>query len=249
MFLTQYTFRRWVTLCGFVLVNGICMSALPFSVYAEHMLALRLAPTPFSQSMCRISKEESSIRILAAKHRDLFLQIVPGQYKPKDTEKARKKDYVHFVTLADLTGGQIPGGAIAFDNRHAVIFDDRHPKGLSRPKFLAQLPENQRLIAEMALNTFLRLHQIFNAAVDTCRPHPAFPDYGNDDHLLRIEEGKLTFKNLVQRYNKQPSSPKNLYLFESGTIGGYVDPEAGKGAKISYQAMNPLNFNVTTSYP
>lgn len=249
MFLTQYTFRRWVPICGFVLVNGISMSALPFSVYAEHMLALRLAPTPFSPTMCRISKEDSSIRILVAKHQDLFLQKIPGQHQPKNTEEARKKDYVHFVTLADLTDGQIPGGAIAFDNRHAVIFDDTHPKGLSRPKFLAQLPENQHLIAEMAFNTFLRLHPVFNAAVDTCRPHPAFPDYGNDDHLLRIEEGKLTFKNLVQRYNKQPSSPKDLYLFESGTIGGYVDPEAGKGAKISYQAMNPLNFYVPTSYP
>jgi len=249
MFFTQYTVRRWLTICGLVLVNGISMSALPFSVYAEHMLALRLAPTPFSPSMCRISKEGSSIRILVAKLRDLFLQKVPGQHQPENAEEARKKDYVHFVTLADLTGGQIPGGAIAFDNRHAVIFDDTHPKGLSRPKFLAQIPENQRLIAEMALNTFLRLHPVFNAAVDTCRPHPAFPDYENDDHLLRIEEGKLTFKNLVERYNEQPSSPKDLYFFESGTIGGYVDPEAGKGANISYQAMNPLNFYVPTSFP
>jgi hypothetical protein len=225
------------------------MTALPFSVYAEHMLALRLAPTPFSPSMCRISKEDSSIRILAARHRDLFLEIVPGQYQPKNTEQARKKDYVHFVTMADLTNGHIPGGAIAFDSRHAVIFDDAHPKGLSRPKFLAQLSEKQRLIAEMALNTFLRLQPIFNAAVDTCRPHPAFPDYGNDDHLLRIEEGKLSFKNLVQRYNEHPSSPKDLGLFESGTIGGYIDPEAGKNTNISYQAMNPLNFYVPTSFP
>lgn len=249
MFFTQYTYRPWVTICSFVLVTGISMSALPFSVYAEHMLALRLAPTPFSPGMCRISKESSSIRILAAKHRNLFLQIVPGQYQPKTTEKARKKDYVHFVTLADLTSGQIPGGAIAFDNRHAVIFDDTHPKGLSRPKFVAQLPQNQRLIAEMAFNAFLRLHPVFNAAVDTCRPHSTFSDYENDDQLLRIEEGKLTFKNLVQRYNEQPSSPKDLYLFESGTIGGFVDPEAGNGTNISYQAMNPLNFFVPTSFP
>lgn len=236
-------------MCGFMLVIGISMTTLPFSVYAEHMLALRLAPTPFSPSMCKISNEDSSVRILAAKHRDLFLEIVPGQYQPKNTEKARKKDYVHFVTMADLTDGHIPGGAIAFDSRYAVIFDDTHPKGLSRPKFLAKLPEKQRLIAEMALNTFLRLQPIFNAAVDTCRPHPAFPDYGNDDHLLRIEEGKLSFKNLVQRYNEQPSSPKDLGLFESGTIGGYVDPEAGNNTNISYQAMNPLNFYVPTSFP
>lgn len=249
MFLTHYTFRGWITMLSFVLVNGISLSALPFSVYAEHMLSLRLAPTPFSPSMCRISKEGSFIRILAAKHRDLFLQIVPGQYQPKNTAKSRKKDYVHFVTLADLTNNQVPDGAIAFDNRYAVIFDDTHPKGLSRQKFLAQLPEKQRLIAEMALNTFLHLHPVFNAAVDSCLPHPAVSDYENDDHVLRIEEGQLTFKNLVQRYNKHPSSPRDLQHFESGLLGGYVDPEAAKGANISYQAMNPLNFYVPTSFP
>ncbi len=249
MFLTQYTFRRWVTTWSIVLVTGFSMSALPLSAYAEHLLALRLAPTPFSPSMCKISKEGSFIRILAAKHRNLFLQIVPGQYHPKNKEKARQKDYVHFVTLADLTGGQIASGAIAFDNRHAVIFDDAHPKGLSRPKFLTQLPEQQRLIAEMALNTFLRLHPIFNAAVDSCLPHPAIPDYENDDHVLRIEEGQLTFKNLVQRYNTHPAASQDLYSFESGLSEGYVDPDAGKGTNISYQAMNPLNFYIPASFP
>ncbi len=167
MFLTQYTFRRRVTRWSIVLVTVFSISALPLSAYAEHLLALRLAPTPFSPSMCKISKEGSFIRILAAKHRNLFLQIVPGQYHPRNKEKSRQKDYVHFVTLADLTDGKIVGAAIAFDNRHAVIFDDAHPKGLSRPKFLTRLPEQQRLIAEMALNTFLRLHSIFNAAVDS----------------------------------------------------------------------------------
>ena len=234
---------------SFVLVTGISIFGLPFSGYAEHMLSLRLAPTPFSPSMCRISKEGSSIRILAAKHRDLFLQIVPGQYQPKNTATSRKKDYVHFVTLADLTNNQIPGGAIAFDNRYAVIFDDTHPKGLSRQKFLTQLSATQRHIADMALNTFLRLHPVFNAAVDSCLPHPAVSNYENDDHVLRIEEGQLTFKNLVQQYNKQPSSPRDLHHGEPGLLGGYVDPEAGKGANISYQAMNPLNFYVPTSFP
>ncbi len=249
MLLTHYTFRRWMTKWIFVLISGINLSVLSYPVSAEHMLALRLAPTPFSPSMCKISKEGSSIRILAAKHRDLFLQIVPGQYHPKNKEQARQKDYVHFVTLADLTGGKVPDGAIAFDNRHAVIFDDAHPKGLSRPTFLTQIPEEQRLVAEMALNTFIRLHAIFNAAVDSCLPHPAIPDYENDDHVLRIEEGQLTFKNLVQHYNKQPASTEELYSFESGMREGYIDPEAGKGANISYQAMNPLNFYVPTSFP
>ncbi len=249
MLLRQHIMLRWATLCCSILSTAISLSVLPVTGYAEHMLALRLAPTPFSPSMCKISKQGSTIRILAAKHRDLFLQIVPGQHQPKNKDKARQKDYVHFVTLADLTNGQIPSGAIAFDNRHAVIFDDAHPKGLSRPKFLTQLPEKERLVAEMALNTFLRLHPIFNAAVDSCLPHPAVPDYENDDHVLRIEEGQLTFKNLVQHYNKQPASTEELYVFESGMSEGYVDPEAGKDANISYQAMNPLNFHVPTSFP
>ena len=199
--------------------------------------------------MCKISKDDASIRILAAKHHNLFLKKIPGQYQPENTTQSRKKDYVHFVTLADLTDSQIPDGAIAFDNHHAVIFDESHPQGLSRPKFMAQLPDDRRLIGEMALNTFLRLHPIFNAAIDTCRPHPAFSDYENDDYLRRIEEGQLSFKNLVQQYNEQPSSSQKSHLFESGAIGGYVDPEAGKNANISYQAMNPLNFYVQTSYP
>ena len=249
MLLTRYPFHGRATRWCFVLVVGFGMSVLSYPVHAEHMLALQLAPTPFSPSMCKISKEGSPIRILAAKHRDLFLQIVPGQYQPKNKDKARQKDYVHFVTLADLTSGQIPNGAIAFDNRHAVIFDEAHPKGLSRPKFLTQLPEHQRLVAEMALNTFLRLHPIFNAAVDSCLPHPAVPDYENDDHVLRIEKGQLAFKNLVQHYNKQPASTRELYFFESGMSEGYVDPEAGKDANISYQAMNPLNFYVPASFP
>ena len=156
---------------------------------------------------------------------------------------------MHFVTLADLTNGQIPSGAIAFDNRFAVIFDDTHPKGPSRQKFLTRLPEMQRIIAETALNTFLRLHPIFNAAVDSCLPHPAIPDYANDDHVLRIEKGQLMFKNLVQHYNKQPTSPNNQDLFESGMSEGYVDPDAGKDTNISYQAMNPLNFYVPTLFP
>ena len=232
-----------------MLVNIIILSVLPFAAYAEHMLALRLAPTPFSPSMCKISQNNASIRILAAKHHNLFLKKVPGQYQPENTTQSRKKDYVHFVTLTDLTNGQIPNGAIAFDNHHAVIFNEAHPKGLSRPTFMAQLPGDQHLIGEMALNTFLRLHPIFNAAIDTCRPHPAFSDYENDDYLRRIEEGQLSFKNLVQQYNEQPSSSQKSHLFEAGAIGGYVDPEAGNSATISYQAMNPLNFYVQTSYP
>ena len=249
MFLTRYTDRFWMAMVSLMLVNGMSMSAFPFSVHAEHILSLQLAPNPFSPRMCQISNQGSSIRILAAKHRDLFLQIVPGQYHPENTEPSRTKDYVHFVTLADLTNSRVPDGAIAFDNRYAVIFDHTHPKGLSRQKFLTQLSEKQRHIADMALNTFLRLHPIFNAAVDSCLPHPAIPDYENDDYVVRIEEGQVTFKNLAQRYNKQPTSTKNLYAFESGMKEGFVDPDAGRDANISYQAMNPLNFYVPASFP
>ncbi len=247
MLLTQAIIRHWIPISFFVLANLFSISVLTFSVHAEHVLALRLAATPLNRSMCGISNEHSSIRILAAKHRDLFLQKVPGQHRPKNNQDARKKDYVHFVTIADLTGGQIPNGAIAFDDRHAVIFDDTHPKGLARPRFLSQLTDHQRLIAELALNTFLRLHQVFNAAIDTCRPHPAFSDYENDDDVLRIEKGKRTFKNLVQQYNSHPSFPQNTSLHEPGTIGGFVDPHAGKKSYSDYQAMNPLNFYVPTS--
>ena len=83
MLLTQYSFPRWVTRWCFIFIAGFSMSALSHPAHAEHMLALRLAPTPFSPSMCKISKEGSSIRILAAKHRDLLLQIgsrtIPSQ--------------------------------------------------------------------------------------------------------------------------------------------------------------------------
>ncbi len=249
MLLTQAIFRHWIQILFIALTNLISLSIFTYSGHAEHVLTLRLAATPLSRSMCGISNEHSSIRILAAKHRDLFLQKVPGQYRPKNSQDARKKDYVHFVTMADLTGGRIPNGAIAFDDRHAVIFDDTHPRGLSRPRFLSQLPDSQRGLAGMALNTFLRLHQVFNAAIDTCRPHPAFSDYENDDYVLRIENGKRTFKNLVQQYNSQPASPTNHSLYEPGTLGGFIDPDAGKASYLDYQAMNPLNFYVPTSLP
>lgn len=186
--LTQNRSRLWLTICCFVLVTVTSLSALPLSANAEHLLALQLAPTPFSPSMCKISKDDASIRILVAKHHNLFLKKVPGQYQPENTTQSRKKDYVNFVTLSDLTDGQIPSGAIAFDNHHAVIFNEIHPKGISRPKFMAKLSDDQRLIGEMTLNTFLRLRPIFIAAIDTCRPHPAFSDYENDDYLYELRK-------------------------------------------------------------
>ena len=172
----------------------------------------------------------------------------PGQHIPKKSDEARKKDYVHFVTLADLTNGRIQQGAIAFDQRHAVIFQGEQTRELSRAKFLSQFGRNQRIIVDLALNTFLRLHSIFNAAIDTCRPYPSRVTYGTDDEIERIETGKHTFKKLVKEYNDHPMPSGPLYDHESGKSQGFVDPEAGENTNISYQAMNPLNFYVPAVY-
>lgn len=220
----------------------------PSSVNAQEVFELRLASKPFSPTMCKKLNKESYIRLDIAGRRDILLRKAPGQHIPKKSGEARKKDYVHFVTLVDLTNGRIQRGAIAFDQRHAVIFQGEQTKGLSRAKFLSQFGDNQQNIADIALNTFLRLHSIFNAAIDTCRPYPSRVTYGTDDEIDRIETGKHTFKKLVKQYNENPLPPGPLYDHESGKSQGYVDPEAGKNSNISYQAMNPLNFYVPTLY-
>ena len=91
MQLTQHRSRRWITKSCFMLVNIIILSALPFAAYAEHMLALRLAPTPFSPSMCKISKGDASIRILAAKHHNLFSKKFPANTSPRTPHNPGKK--------------------------------------------------------------------------------------------------------------------------------------------------------------
>lgn len=227
---------------------GLVLSA-PSPVSAREVFEFRLASKPFSPTMCRKLNKESYIRLDIARHRNILLRKVPGQHIPKESDEARKKDYVHFVTLTDLTNGRIQQGAIAFDQRHAVIFQGESTKGISRAKFLAQFGKNQQIIVDIALNTFLRLHSILNAAVDTCRPYPNRITYGTDDEIDRIEAGKQTFKKLVKQYNEHPIRPGPLYYHESGKSQGYVDPEAGKNSNISYQAMNPLNFYVPTAYP
>ena len=199
--------------------------------------------------MCKKVNKKSYIRLHIARHRDILIKKFPGQHIPKESDEARKKDYVYFVTLADLTNGRVQKGAIAFDQRHAVIFQGDQTKGMSRTKFLAQFGKNQQILIDIALNTFLRLHSILNAAVDTCRPYPNRITYSTDDEIDRIETGKQTFKKLVKQYNEQPMWPRPLYYHESGKSQGYVDPEAGKNSNISYQALNPLNFYVPTAYP
>ena len=170
-----------------------CMAWLlgvPSFALADDLFTFRLASKPFSSSMCKKAMNETYIRLLIAQHRDIVLRKVPGQHIPQEADGARKKDYVHSVTLADLTNGHIKKGAIAFDYRHAVIFEEDHPEGISRAQFIAQFQKDDQTIIDKALNTFLRLHSIFNVAVDTCRPYPARITYDTNDEIERIEKGE-----------------------------------------------------------
>ena len=216
---------------------------------ADDVFEFRLASKPFSQSMCRKLHTQTHIRLALAQHRAIVLRKVRGQYVPLERDEARKKDYVHSVALADLTNGLIRDGAIAFDHRYAVIFQGNHPKGISRSQFRSQFPKDEQPIVDIALNTFLRLHSLFNAAVDACRPYPARITYDTNDEIDRIEMGRLNFIQLVQQYNDDPTPTSPLFYHESGTSQGFVDPEAGKNSNVSYQAMNPLNFYVPKSSP
>lgn len=214
----------------------------PFQVHAQGIFTLHLAPKPFSPKMCKKTSDAPLIRILVANHRNLVIRRVLGQYIPTDPNEARVEDYVHFVTLSDLTNRRLTDGAIAFTTHHAVIFTDDHPKGISRTQLVAGLPTNQQAIANTALNTFLRLHSILNAAIDSCRPYPARIVYETDDEILRIETGKHAFQQLVKAFNADPTPQSPLFLYETGKSEGFFDPDAGKGSNVSYQALNPLNF-------
>ena len=221
----------------------------PSLVLADEVFEFRLASKPFAQSMCKQLHTQTTIRLAISQHRAIVIRKVGGQYVPRESDEARKKDYVHSVTLADLTNGLIKHGAIAFDHRHAVIFNTSHPKGISRSKFRSQFQKDEQLILDIALNTFLRLHSILNAAVDACRPYPARITYDTNDEIDRIEMGRRNFIQLVRQYNDDPTPNSPLFYHESGTSLGFVDPEAGKNSNVSYQAMNPLNFYVPTPYP
>ena len=218
-------------------------------VHADHTLPLHLAAKPFSQTMCKGKGTKASIHIQVARHRNLILKKVPGQHVPKDPDEARQKDYVYFITLDHLTNGQVANGAIAFDARHGVIFQQTYTDGISRPVFIAQQPPRLRPLTNLALNTFLSIHPILNAAIDSCRPYPAKVMYETDDEILRIETGKHRYKNLVRQHNRHLTPEEFHIRHETGYTNGYIDPEAGKHSNISYHAMNPLNFYVPTTYP
>ncbi|WP_454063106.1 hypothetical protein [Candidatus Nitrospira salsa] len=220
------------------------VSGSPSTGQANNLLSLHLAAKPFSPTMCKGQGLNRSIRIQVAHHRDLIVRRVPGQYIPQDPDEARQKNYTHYIRVKDLTNGHVSDGAIAFDSQHGIIFQETHPLGISRPVFLEQQPARLRPLVNQALNTFLHLHRILNTAIDACRAYPPKVAYETDDEILRIEEGKHRFLNLVHRHNEQPRPQSFNIRHESGYTDGFVDPEAGKHSNVSYQAMNPLNFYV-----
>ena len=240
---------RSKSLIRYVLVIMCLTGTYSSFAYAEHLFPLHLSGKPFSPTMCKGHGSHASIHIKVAKHRNLVLRRVSGQHIPQNSDEARQKDYVQYITLADLTNGQVTSGAIAFDKNHSIIFNDVYPMGISRPAFLNQQPQGTQALLNEALNTFLYIHPILNAAVDTCRPYPAKVAYETDDEILRIETGKHTYKELVRQHNNKELSPRFVMPYETGYANGYVDPRAGENSNISYQAMNPLNFYVPTSHP
>ncbi len=212
--------------------------------HAEEVFHLRLDSRPFSPSLCKKQYQRASIRIKAAVHRDLVIQRIPGQYVPQNRGEARRKDYTHFITLDDLSNGALLHGAIAFRTDRAIIFTENRPTGISRRAFVSTLPSRQQPIAIQALNTFLQLQPIINAAIDSCRPYPPTVTYGTDDEIDRIEAGRLKFHSMVETYNKDPKPHQPLYLHETGMSEGFFDPEAEEQARVSYQALNPLSFHM-----
>ncbi|HNP29191.1 MAG: hypothetical protein KC592_03035 [Nitrospira sp.] len=210
----------------------------------QDILPLRLDPRPFSPALCQTSGHDKTIRIQVAKYQDLVIRQVPGQLIPSESDKARIKHYVHFLTLHDLTDGIVTQGAIAFDRDHAVIFTPEHPMGLARSRFLASLPEPQQKLGNAGLNTFLRLRPVLQAAIDTCRPYPPFVIYGTDEEIDRIEAARKLFTQRVHQFNAKATALPALAFHETGITDGFVDPEAGRGTNVSYQALNPLNFYV-----
>jgi hypothetical protein len=99
--------------------------------------------------------------------------------------------------LQEVTDGVVTKGRIAFDRDRPIIFTTDYPKGLARNTFLDTLPESLRPIATRAFDTFIRLHPILNAAIDTCRPYPPFVNYGTDDEIDRIEAARRIFAQQV----------------------------------------------------
>lgn len=236
-FQTTMIFRKG--LCGLALLGLLTPPA-----QGEEFFSLKLDSKPFSQTLCHHTHQRTNIKIKVASHRDLHIQRIPGQYIPEDQLQARTKDYSYFVTLKDLSNGVLNHGAIAFDIDRAVIFTQARPRGISRTSFLKTLHPTKQLIAVRTLNTFLRLRPIMNAAIDSCRPYPPTVTYDTDDEIDKIEAGRLKFYTMIEGYNENPTSQRPLFIHETGMSNGFFDPDAGQQTRVSYHALNPLNFYV-----
>ena len=191
--------------------------------------------------MCKKIRPSDDIHIKVGNHRDLVLRVIENQFIPADPEEARKKSYVRAVTLKDLTNGIITTGAIAFTTNHAIIFTEEHPQGLARETFVDRLPVEHQELANRALNTFLRLHAVFNSALDACRPYPSKVVYGTDDEIEKIQAGRMQYRDLATDYNTHQRSHINFVRHTPGKSGGFVDPSLN-GKNVSYHAINPLVF-------
>ena len=236
--------RNTIQLFAHEIVSLLLLTLFAFPAHAEEVFNLRLDSRPFSPGLCQKQHERASINIRVAGHRDLLIQRIPGQYVPQNSGEARRKDYTHFITLNDLTNGTLLHGAIAFRSDRAIIFTEKRPTGMSRRAFVSTLPSRQQPIAVQALNTFLRIQSIINAAIDTCRPYPPTVTYGTDDEIDRIEAGRSSYRNMIETYNKNPTPQQPLFLHEAGMSEGFFDPEEDQRKTVSYQAMNPLSFYV-----
>lgn len=212
--------------------------------HAEEVFSLTLDSRPFSPGLCKKQLKKTSIRIKAVGHRDLVIQRIPGQHVPQNFGEARRKNYTHFITLNDLSNGTLLHGAVAFRIDRAIIFSENRPTGMSRRAFVSTLPPKQQAIAIQALNTFLRLQPIINAAIDTCRPYPPTVTYGTDDEIDRIEVGRRDYRTMIEAYNNNPTPQQPLFIHEAGMSDGFFDPEADQQRTVSYQALNPLSFYV-----
>lgn len=236
--------QSWKVISLSGLPCALCLSLVSclFTVDAQDTApySLYIATHSSQVGLCKKSRTEPDIRLAVANHRDLLLQRVPGQHVPGDHEQARRKAYVYFLELADLSDGRLHDGAIAFNTEHAVIFTRQFPKGLARREYIAQLPPEQRIIGEKTLETFLILHPLFNVLIDACRPYPTAVTYATDDEFDKIEAAKRAYREMAKAYNRGSLARRDI-PWEPGTAGGFIDPGAN-GKQVSYQAMNPLNF-------
>lgn len=221
---------------------SIVIGMLNTPANGTEIFSLTLDSKPFSPYLCDKPHQGTSIKIKAAHHRDLKIHRIPGQFIPNDPAIARSKDYTYFITLKDLSNGVLTDAAIAFRNSRAVIFTQTTPAGISRQDFLKSLPTHEKPIALQALNTFLRLQPIIGAAIDTCRPYPPTVTYGTDDEIDRIETGRLKFQQMIKAYNENAKPQRPLFTHETGMSDGFFDPNVGRQAHVSYQALNPLSF-------